>query len=126
MQDPLIFASFLFLKFTLNAFNVFNATFKKRETMVQKLQPQSTKFVLWILHKYLKNPLLHVNLLFQVIRNVNFEDANNQKALGDIDVGAETQNYLNQQLANNNLRRDQVDAFLRNCLDFYITASKEI
>ena len=56
MQDPLIFASFLFLKFTLNAFNVFNATFQKRETMVQELQPQSTKFFLWILHKYKKKP----------------------------------------------------------------------
>ena len=100
----------------MNAFNVFNATFQKRETMVQELQPQSTKFFLWILHKYLKKALLDVNLFFHVIRNVNFEDAKNQKAFGDIDVGAETQKYLDQQLANNNLRRDQVDAFLRNCL----------
>ena len=79
-----------------------------------------------ILHKYLKSPLLDINLFFQVIRNVNFEDANNQKAIEDIDVGAETQKYLDQQLANNNLRRDQVHAFLRNCLDFYITARKKI
>ena len=96
MQDPLIFASFLFVKFTLNAFNDFNATFQKRETMVQELQPQSTKFFLWILHKYLKNILLNVNLFSHVIRNVSFEDANNQKALGDIDVGAEAQKYLDQ------------------------------
>ena len=116
MQNPLIFPSFLFVRFTLNAFNVFNATFQKRETMVQELQPQSTKFFLWILHKYLKKALLDVNLFSHVIRNVNFEDAKNQKAFGDIDVGAETQKYLDQQLANNNLRRDQVDAFLRNCL----------
>ena len=124
MQDALIFASFLFVK--LNASNVFNAIFQKRETMVQKLQSQPTRFFLWILHKYLKNALLDINLFFHVIRNVNFEDANNQKALGDIDVGAETHKYLDQQLANNNLRRDQVDAFLRNCLHFYITANKEI
>ena len=76
--------------------------------------------------KCVKNALLDVNLFFHVIRNVNFENANNQKALGGIDVGAETQKYLDQQVADNNLRRDQVDAFLRNCLHFYITASKEI
>ena len=76
--------------------------------------------------KYLKNALLDVNLFFLVFRNVNFKYANNQKALGDIDVGAETQKYLDQQLDNSNLRRDQVDAFLRNCLHFYITGSKEI
>ena len=81
---------------------------------------------MWILHTYLNNVLLDVNLFFHVIRNVNFEDANDQKALGDIDVGAETQKYLYQHIANNNLRRDQVNAFLRNCLHFYITVSKEI
>ena len=36
MQDPLIFASFLFLKLTLKALNVFNVIFQKRETMVQQ------------------------------------------------------------------------------------------
>ena len=46
MQDSLTFASFLFVKFTFNMFNVFNAIFQKRETMVQELQPQSTKSVL--------------------------------------------------------------------------------
>ena len=30
MQDPLILTSFLLVKFTLNAFDVFSATFKKR------------------------------------------------------------------------------------------------
>ena len=81
---------------------------------------------MWIHNIYLKNALLDVNFFFHVIRNGNFEDTNNQKALGDIGVGAETQKYLDQQLANNNLHRDQVDAFLRNCFHFYITASKEI
>ena len=94
--------------------------------MVQELQPRSIKSFLWILHKYLKNAFLDVNFFFRVIRNVNFEDADNQKALEDIEVGAETQKYWDQQLATNNLRKDQVDSFFRNCLHFYITASKEV
>ena len=75
MQDALIFASFLFVKFTLYAFNILNAAFQKRQTVFQELQPQSTKFFLWILHKYLKNALLDVNLFIHGIKNVNYEDA---------------------------------------------------
>ena len=44
MQNPLTFAYFLFLKFTLNHFNECNAKFQSHETMVQELQPYTVKF----------------------------------------------------------------------------------
>ena len=59
MQHPLTKAYFLFLKYTLTVFNVYNATFQKRETMIQELQPLSCNFLLWILSKYLKQAFLN-------------------------------------------------------------------
>lgn len=127
MQNPLTYAYFLFLKFTLNMFNVYNATFQKRETMVQELQPTAVKFFVWILEKFLKQGLLQpAELFFQIIRKVNFSDPLNQKPLTDLDVGIETRKYLEQQIAVQNLSDEQVDTFYRNCLKFYIVASNQI
>ena len=117
---------FLFLKYTLTVFNVYNATFQKRETMVQELQPQSTKFLLWILSQYLKQGLLKPDLFFQVIRKVNFSDSNNQVALEFINVGDEAKAYLDLEFLVGTIGKEQVDEFRRNCLQFYVTASTEI
>ena len=80
MQNSLTKAYFFFLKYTLTVFNVYNATFKKRETMIQELQPQSVKILLWILNNYIKQGLLKPDLFFHVIRKINFSDSNNQIA----------------------------------------------
>ena len=103
-------------------FNIYNAKFQNRETMIQELQPQSANFLYWILGRYLKKGLLELNLFFQIIRNVHFSDTNNQNALEDIDVGVEAKVFLNQEVADNKIGKEQFNEFLRNCLEFYITA----
>ena len=111
MQNPLTFAYFLFLKFTLNDFNAYNAKFQSRETMVQELQPYSFKFFFWILGTYLKEGLLRTDLFFQIIRNVTFADSTNQKALETIvtlvrkrvyicNSNLQTKNYKGKKLIN--------------------------
>ena len=55
--------------------------FKNVKRWIKNFSRNRQSFFLWILHKYLKNALLDVNLFFHVIRNANFEDANNQKTL---------------------------------------------
>ena len=94
MQNSLTKAYFLFLKYTLAVFNVYNATFQKWETMVQELQPQSANILLWILNNYLKQGLLNPDLFFHVVRKINFSDSDNQIALEAINVGKEAQAYL--------------------------------
>ena len=60
------------------------------------------------------------------MRNVNFSNSNNQKALEDIDIGFEAKAFLNQQVGDNKIGKEQINEFFRNYLKFYITASNEI
>ena len=46
IQNSLTKAYFFFLKYTLTVFNVYNATFQKRKTMIEEMQPQSAKILL--------------------------------------------------------------------------------
>ena len=105
---------------------MYNVTFHERKTMIQELQPQSAKILLWILNNYLKQGLFKPDLFFHVLRKINFSDSNNQIALENINVGREAQVYLNLELSVGTIGQEQVDEFRRNRLQFYITASTRI
>ena len=115
MQNSLTKAYLFFLKYTLTVFNVYNATFQKRKTMIGELRPQSAKILIWILNKYLKQGLLRPDLFFHVVRKVNFSDSNNQIALDAINVGKEAQAYLDLELSVGTIGQEQIDEFRCNC-----------
>ena len=65
-------------------------------------------------------------LLFQINRNENFSDSNNQVALQDINVRNEAKAYLGLEFSVGTIGKEHIDGFCCNCLEFYVTASHEI
>jgi len=119
MHKPDVKAYLLFLKHILHFFNSFNAFFQALETSIQKLQPKSLE-LLNIICKHFLNP--------ELLRNINntfdFSNKANQKSLSEVNLGSECEKYLEALIKQGHA--DVVANVRENCLQFYVTAAKDI
>jgi len=117
MQNVDIKAYLLFLKYILHFFNNFNIYFQAVETRIQLLQSKSMDLLTQI-SNFLKPEFLN-DLL-----NIEFEKTATHKSLEDIRLGSECEEYLRKLIKDEHINIAEV--IRRNCLEFYITAAKEI
>lgn len=89
MQELDIKAYLLFLKHVLYFFNRFNMFFQALETRVQLLQSESLKFLKKICNHFIKPELLE-----NISNNFDFSKKENQKALNEIFLGNECEEYI--------------------------------
>lgn len=118
MQNVDIKAYLLFLKYILRFFNEFNTFFNVVETRIHLLQPKSLDFLTEICKKFLKPEIL------KDLPNVTFRKVENYKALDDITLGKECEEYLCQLMTDG--YTNVVSTIRKNCLQFYVTAAEEI
>lgn len=118
MQNVDIKAYLLFLKYILHFFNEFNTFFNVVETRIHLLQLKSLDFLTEICKKFLKPELLND------LPNVAFRKVENYKALDDITLGKECEEYLCQLMVEG--YTNMVPIVQKNCLQFYVTAAEEI
>ncbi|EZA46934.1 hypothetical protein X777_00536, partial [Ooceraea biroi] len=117
MQNVDTKAYFLFLHYILNFFNIFNAYFQAEETRIYLLQSKSFNLLTDMSRNFLKPEIL------ESLPNVTFSLEENQKLL-DISLGQECEEYLSYLTQEGHI--DVVTTIRRNCLQFYITAAKEM
>lgn len=120
MQNVDTKAYLLFLKYTLNYFNMFNAFFQAEETRIHLLQPKSLKLLEVICNNFLKSEVLKSS----VFPNILFDEIENHKSLSDVNLGSECEEYLCQLMKDG--YTNIVANVRENCLQFYVTAAKEI
>jgi len=118
MQKHELKAYLLFLKYTLNFFNSFNAYFQAVETKIHLLQPKSLSFLFTICKQFLKPELL------KNICNIQFSEKDNQISLNEIKLGSECEEYLKELMTIGHV--DIISNVRENCLLFYVTAAEEI
>jgi len=118
MQNVDIKAYLLYLKYILHFFNNFNIYFQAVETRIQLLQPKSMDLLTKISTNFLKPEFLN-DLLY-----IEFEKTATHKSLEDIRLGSECEEYLRKLIKDGHI--NIVEVIRRNCLEFYITAAKEI
>ncbi|EZA46915.1 hypothetical protein X777_00699, partial [Ooceraea biroi] len=111
--------AYFFFKYIFNLFNSFNAFFQAVETRIHLLHSQSVNFLLqvckyFLTQEHLKSP----------INNIVFSVKENQKALHDITLGSDCDEYLHDLMVQGHI--DTVTTVQENCLAFYVTAAQEI
>lgn len=114
LNDNVIKAYFLFLKYVLDFLNNFNALFQSRKILVHKLFESSQKLI----YQLAKN-FMTVNSL-KYINNLDIDDEQSVLNLEQIHVGPECENLLESLSFE---CRQQVKSA---CLDFYRTAVLEM
>ncbi|KYN10052.1 hypothetical protein ALC57_17824, partial [Trachymyrmex cornetzi] len=114
LNDDIIKAYFLFLKYVLNFFNSFNALFQSRKILVHQLFESSQQLI-----RQLGRNFMTVNSL-KCINNLNVDNEQNILNLENIHVGFECENLL--KLLPLECRQQIKLA----CLDFYKTAVQEM
>ncbi|CAL1678897.1 unnamed protein product [Lasius platythorax] len=118
MNNVEIKAYFLFLKYILNFFNAFNAFFQASETRIHLLQSKSKNLLSQVCRNFLKEHLKSFST------NIVFSLKKNQKAVNEITLGSECDEYLNELTQNGDI--DIVRIVRENCLTLYVTAAEEI
>jgi hypothetical protein len=114
LNDNNIKAYLLFLKFSLNYFNTFNALFQSRTILIHKLYTSSNEIIRQIAQNFIISEALNN------IATLNVDDEHNFKNFSDIHVGLECESFLKTQSC------EFVQQIKLNCLEFYKTALKEI
>jgi len=112
-------AYFLFLKYVLNFFNAFNAFFQALETRIHLLHPKSINFLFQICRNFLKEEYLK-----PFSTNIIFSLKENQKAINEIILGSECEEYLKELTLKGHI--NIVRIIREKCLIFYVTAAEEI
>ncbi|XP_066583780.1 protein FAM200A-like [Prorops nasuta] len=112
-------AYFLFLKFVLNYFNSFSAYFQTRETRVHLIYDKSVQLLKDLCINYLKTPLINY-----LTDNIRLSDEHNIKNIEEIYLGPDCEKYLTE--LEKEGRKDIVIDVRKHCLQFYLTAAKEI
>lgn len=106
-------AYLLFLKYSLNFLNNFNALFQSRKTLIHKLSETSEQLIKQMGQNFFLPGVLN-KISLEIIQPQNFLHLN------EIYLGSECEMFL----------KDQTSDFIENikakCLDFYITAIEEI
>lgn len=113
---------FLFLKYILHFFNVFNAFFQSGETRIHLLQLKSVNFLFQICQNFVKKEHLH-----NIITNININFSHSEEILknaNEIFVGSDCEEHLNYLMTKGHI--DVVKTVRQNCREFYLTAADEI
>ncbi|XP_070529870.1 SCAN domain-containing protein 3-like [Cardiocondyla obscurior] len=113
-QDNLIKAYLLFLKYSLNFFNTFNALFQFRNILIHLLYKNSRQLILQFGQNFVK-----LNVLNDIF-NLNLKDKNNIQPVNEIYVGPECESFLE------NFTVECVHEIKLKCLDFYVTAVQKM
>lgn len=111
-------AYFLFLKFILHSFNKFKAFFQSTETKIHLLQLKSVDFLSQICENFVKKKYQ------KDVTNIMLSNTKFQKDTNEIFVGLECEQYLKNLMIEDYV--DVVSNVRRTCLQFYLTAAKEI
>jgi len=114
LNDSTVKAYILFLKYSLNYFNNFNALFQSRKILIHKLFINSNQLIVQIAQNFIIPEALNN------IAILNIDDETNMKDLTDIYVGPECENFLTTQSS------EFAQQIKCRCLDFYKTAFKEM
>ncbi|KAK3912905.1 Zinc finger BED domain-containing protein 5 [Frankliniella fusca] len=130
LRNPFNKAYLLFLKYTLEHFNKVNALFQSEQVLVHKLQEASMTYLKQFCLNYMRDSVV------PSVATIDVTHPHFQKRLEDVYLGPGVNDALNaiplpecagmtkEQLEK---RRDQdVEAFRKKCLDFYLTGAKEM
>ncbi|XP_043276026.1 zinc finger protein 862-like [Venturia canescens] len=126
MNKPMTKAYLLFLRFALASFNKINAYFQGSDTLVQQLQPSSTRLLREILQRFLKPLMLKPEIFNKEARNIDFSRGGNQFGLFEIDIGADCKNYLIALQSSPDGQNSDINKVRYNCLQFYLRAAQQI
>lgn len=114
LNNNCIKAYLLFLKYSLNFFNNFNAQFQSRNILVHKLYIESQQLIF----KFAKN-FVNFNVLDNIF-NLDLNDKKNIRHINDIYVGPECESFLV------TLPLECAQQIRIKCLEFYVTAVQEM
>lgn len=113
LNDNKIKAYLLFLKYSLNSFNEFNALFQSREVLIHKLANRSESLI-----KQMGSNFLVPNILSNI--SIDIINPKNFLPLSSIYLGPECESFLQLQSS------EFVSEIKSNCQSFYITALQEM
>ncbi|XP_067217224.1 zinc finger BED domain-containing protein 5-like [Linepithema humile] len=114
LNDNCIKAYLLFLKYSLNFFNEFNALFQARKVLIHTLFENSQQLIREIAQNFIIPEAL------KCIVNFNINDKKNIKNINNIYVGPECESLLE------TLSLECAQEIKLNCLEFYITAVRKM
>jgi len=114
LNDDSIKAYMLFLKYSLNFFNNFNALFQSRDVLIHKLFENSQQVIQQIAQNFIKFDIL------EDIINLDIDNKNNIQNIENVYVGPECESFLA------TLSLECAQQIKLKCLDFYITAVREM
>ncbi|XP_067211624.1 protein FAM200A-like, partial [Linepithema humile] len=114
LNDNFIKAYLLFLKYSLNFFNNFNALFQSRKVLIHTLFENSQRLIREIGQNFL------IPQAVKCIVDLNIDDNKNIQDINNIYVGPECESFLE------TLSSECAQEIKLNCLQFYITAVREM
>ena len=112
LNNDAIKAYMLFLKYSLNFFTAFNALFQSRDILIHTLFESSQRLIKYIALNFIKPEFL------TDIANLDINNKNNFRE--KVNVGPECESFLK------TLSADCAQQIRLNCLEFYITAVREM
>jgi len=115
LRNQVIKSYFLFLKYSLQYFNSYNAMFQTRSIIIQDLYSNTTKLLKLLCQNFIKPSLLRDDLSKLV-----YDDPNNLLPESEVFLGAECEMGIN------NLPDSIVSEVRTQCLKFYIKAAEKI
>ncbi|XP_014474937.1 PREDICTED: uncharacterized protein LOC106744562 [Dinoponera quadriceps] len=119
MNNVELKAYFFFLKYILCFFDAFNTFFQSVETRVHLLQSKSINLLYEVCQNFVKEE--HLENLTTIVK---FSNREIQKDVNEVYLGSECEEYLNKLMMEDHV--DVVTTVRQNCLQFYLTAAKEI
>ena len=114
LNDPIIKAYILFLKYSLYFFNNFNIIFQSRDILIHTLFKYSRQQIHQLGQNFLKLEAL------RNIDNLDLDDKNSINSEEDVYVGPECESFLE------SLELECAQEIRLKCLNFYITAVREM
>lgn len=115
LQNPFTKCYLLFLKFSLDYFNTFNALFQSRKVIIHQLVDLSLNLLKSICQNFIKPKFITENIFM-----IDFKNKENIIPLSEVFVGTECESLLLEQ------NEDQIIIFKEKCLNFFVTASEEM
>jgi hypothetical protein len=117
LQNIYTKAYLLFLKYALNFINTFNALFQSKTILIHVLHEQSQILLKDLCSNFIKPEIWMQTNLHEIDVFIN----NHHLPLNKIKLGIECEAIVEHQMTT-----DGRNEFIRNCLNFYITATREM
>jgi len=114
LNDNSIKTYLLFLKYSLNFLNNFNALFQSRNILIHKLYETSKQLIFQFAQNF-----VNLNVLNDIF-TLNLNDQRNIQHIDNVYVGSECESFLE------TLSLECAQQIKFKCLDFYITAVQEM